>query len=84
MGDPITYAKVGGPPAGWSGLIIIDMSTGAEVPDVIEVSAVEGWLVRANRDEQGCIYADPDKPDEVATERLVGSFEIRRPAQLAA
>lgn len=78
MSDPITYAKVYGPPDDWSLLQIVDLDTGEDVRHVLEVNATEGWLVRACRNEAGMIYADPDKPDEIATERVAGRFEIRR------
>jgi len=79
MSDPITYAKAGGPPDDWHGLRVFDLDTGAEIERVEEVNAAEGWLIRANLDERGYVYPDPEKPDEIARERIKGRFEIRRP-----
>lgn len=68
MSDEITYAMVGGPPDNWKGITIIDLDTGLEACDVIEVDAGDGWLIRAARDGRGLIYAE---------EKLNGRFEIR-------
>ncbi|MCX7585018.1 hypothetical protein [Phenylobacterium sp. 58.2.17] len=78
MGEAIMYAKVDGPPDDWASLQIVDLDSGEEVHRVLEVNAGEGWLVRACRDEAGMIYTNPEKPDEIATERITGRFEIRR------
>lgn len=78
MGE-ITFAKVGGPPADWMGLRVFDKATGQEINDVIEVDTVEGYVVRHRRDERGQVYEDPENPGTVATERVLGSFAIRRP-----
>ena len=75
----LTYAIVGGPPEDWRGLVIVDLETGREVRDVVEVNSAEGWLIRFRRNEQGHVYLDPDRPDEAARERLTGKFEIRYP-----
>ncbi|KQW79717.1 hypothetical protein [Brevundimonas sp. Root1279] len=77
--EPLTYAKVDGPPSDWQGLKVIDRATGGEVSRVIEVNTVEGWLIRYRLNERGLIFSDPDRPDEAATERVEGDFEIRRP-----
>jgi len=77
VGEPITYAKVEGPPNNWFGLRIIDLDTGREVDAVIEVNTVEGWCVHYLRGADGKFYLDSS--DKVATERLVGRFEIRPP-----
>lgn len=78
MSDVITYAVVGGPPADWQGLKIIDLDTGDEVRDVVEVNTTAGWLIRAKRDASGSLMSHPQK-DEVERERLTGRFEIRQP-----
>ncbi len=77
MADRITYAKSGGPPGDWHGLLVIDLETGAEVDDVHEVNAAEGWVIRAERNDAGQLFL---RDDAVAMERLEGRFEIRRPA----
>jgi hypothetical protein len=78
-GEPITYAKAGGPPDDWHGLKIYDLDTGQEVTQAEEVNAAEGWLIRAKLNDRGMIYIDPEKGDEIARERLEGRYEIRRP-----
>jgi hypothetical protein len=74
-GTAITYAKAGEAPADRGDLHVFDLSTGAEVKDVSEVNAAEGWLIRAKRNAEGELFLDGD---EVARERIVGRFEIRR------
>lgn len=74
--DGLTYAKVGGPPADWHGLKVVDLDTGAEVADVIEVNTAEGWVISHKRDNEGRLVVDGD---EVATDRRVGRFEIKQP-----
>lgn len=76
----ITYAKVGGPPAYWHGLKVIDLDTGQEVLDVIEVDAQEGWLISYRRNAEGRFYMDPANEGQAARQRVEGRFEIRRPA----
>jgi hypothetical protein len=76
----IVYAKVDGPPDNWHGLRIIDLDTGQEVLDVIEVNAAEGWLISYKRNSAGNFFLDPAKPDEIARQRVEGRFEIRRPS----
>lgn len=81
MSEQITYAKVGGPPDDWCGLRVFDRDSGAEVLDVLEANAAEGWLIRLARDEAGEFYAVGQGGDaEAAVERLEGRFEIRRPS----
>lgn len=67
----ITYAKVGGPPANWHGLEVVDLDTGEIVRDVIEVDAVNGWLMRIK-----IPYTIHE--EGVMTERVTGNFEIRK------
>jgi hypothetical protein len=76
----ITYAKVGGPPAYWQGLKVINLDTGQEVLDVVEVDAHEGWLISYRRNAEGHIYPDPENPEQAARQRVEGRFEIRRPS----
>lgn len=76
----ITYAKVDGPPDDWMALKVIDLDAGQEVRMVLEVNTFEGWLIRNRADDGGEPLIDPDKPDEVAKERIEGRFEIIRPA----
>lgn len=78
--EPITYAKVDGPPEDWRGLKVYDIARGAEVERVIEVNAAEGWLRRYRVNENGDMFLDPDAPARAAEERIEGRFEIRRPA----
>lgn len=83
MTAPITYAKAGGPPDDWQGLRVLDLETGDEVDRVEEVNAAEGWLIRAKLNAEGMVYSDPDRPDEIARERLTGRFAlIRHPRHL--
>lgn len=77
MGE-ITFAKVDGPPAHWMGLRVFDEATGQEIKDVVECDTVEGYVVRHRRDERGQVHEDPENPGTVATERILGRFEIRR------
>lgn len=43
----------------------------------------EGFIVRCVLDDDGCIQADPSKPDEVWTERIEGEvrIDVEFPAQ---
>lgn len=81
MSEPLTYAKVDGPPDDWQVLRIFNVRTGDEMFDVCEVNAAEGWLIRAARNDAGELYLTGDPADpEIAKERVEGHFEIRRPA----
>lgn len=71
----ITYAKAGGPPSNWYDLMVVDCETGNEVTLVTEVDTVEGWIVRAVRDERGRLSLTVDGK-ELLTERLNGNFRI--------
>lgn len=75
----LSYAKVGGPPARWQKLKIIDLDTGLEVSKVVEVNTTEGWLIRYREDAEGRPFIDPEKPDQAARERVEGRFQIVRP-----
>lgn len=75
--EPITYAKVGGPPWFWRNCKVYDRATGAEVRNVREVDTVAGFAVVLDVDEAGKPKAAPGGK-EVATKRLEGDFEIRR------
>lgn len=75
---PLSYAVVGGPPDDWHGLSVFD-AVGNEVKDVIEVNAAEGWLIRHRRDDQGNVFVEGD---EVAKERITGTFTIKRPSEI--
>ncbi len=80
MSETITYAKVDGPPDDWFDLRIIDLDTGLELKDVVEVNAAKGWLIRATRNEAGELYVvGSGEGAEIARERIGGRFEIRRP-----
>lgn len=76
-GDPLTYAKIDGPPADWHGLRIFDLDTGEEIQAVLEVDTVGGWLKRHALDPDGHPVLDGD---EIQVERIEGRFEIRRPS----
>lgn len=82
MSEPLTYAKVDGPPDDWNNLIITDLATGLEVVDVHEVNATEGWLIRSTRNDAGELHVTGQ--GDVAKERIEGRFEIiRRPRPYA-
>lgn len=89
MSEPITYAKVHGPPDNWYGLEIIDLETGLKVSNVVKVDTAAGWVERLTGN---VIYDEVDvttAADEyrrfargsatLERERLRGRFEIRRP-----
>jgi hypothetical protein len=79
MGD-LTYALAGRvpDPFPFGELKVIDLDTGQEVLDVLEVNTTEGWLVSYKRDGRGFVYADPDCRDQVARQRIEGRFKIVR------
>ena len=72
---PLRYAKVGGPPHDWLGLLVLDAVTGETVQEVVEVDCDEGWLIRLAKDADGKYIHDGDR---VATERIGGQFLIVR------
>jgi hypothetical protein len=74
--EPITYAKVGGPPHDWCGLRIFNEDTGAELDHVVEINAADGWLVRYAKDERGELILEGDA---LKKERVEGNFRIERP-----
>ncbi|NFV79997.1 hypothetical protein [Magnetospirillum aberrantis] len=74
----ITYARVDGPPVNWRGCRVFDCDTGAEVKDVLEVNAAEGWLIRYVRDAGGQFVMTPDGQD-ILSERIEGRFRIVPP-----
>jgi hypothetical protein len=83
MSDKIEYAKVGGPPANWQGLRIIDLRAEREVDRVIEVNTKEGWLIKhpepleVCRGEPECPLCKTGNPgDHVRAERVEGRFLI--------
>lgn len=76
--QPITYAVVGGPPANWIGLRIIDLETGEEVDKVVEVDTRAGWVVRL-ASVNGEVLVDYRR-NRIFREAIFGSFEIRPPA----
>jgi len=71
--EAITYAKVGGPPAFWSDLKVVDQDSGAEVRHVLEVNTIEGWVLRTRHDLDGRVL---HQGGEILTERLYGRFVI--------
>jgi hypothetical protein len=80
--NTITYAKAGGPPANWCGLIIVDLDTGLTVSHVLEVDTEEGWVERFETSENGSAitYFDENNQPYLMSERIEGRFEIRRPS----
>lgn len=76
MAEPLTYAKVYGPPDTWYDCRIFDLDTGEEIDRVLEVNAAEGWVIRFAVDANGHPIRNGD---DWARERLDGRFEIRRP-----
>ncbi len=50
---PPDYWAAGGPPSDWHRYRVLDASSGEELPDVIEVDAVEGWCRRYCLDAAG-------------------------------
>ena len=75
MTDTVTYSKVDGPPYDWFRFEIINVDTSEKVQNVIEVNAVEGWLIRYVTNELGLFFL---KDGEVARERIEGNFLLRR------
>lgn len=73
MSEVVTYAKAGGPPDNWCGLLVLDRDSGEYVGEVCECDTEGGWLVRYKTDAQGNFYLDGD---EVARERLTGRFAL--------
>lgn len=41
----LNYAKVGGPPDDWLDIIVLDLETGKEIPDVIEANVDSGVVI---------------------------------------
>lgn len=72
---PITYAKVGGPPKDWVTIGIVDLSTGQQVPGVVECNTREGWIVAFALDESGNAQV---VGEELAMVRRSGQFKIVR------
>ena len=62
------YAKVGGPPSDWSKYDVVDMDTGKEVKDVIEVDCKAGWLRRYETSVRG----------DRRVERVEGNFRLKK------
>lgn len=71
----ITFARMTGPPDSWAVLEVINLLTGTQVRDVIEVDTVERYLIRYRRDPRGQLIIKGAEPDR---ERITGDFEIRR------
>lgn len=69
----ILYAKVDGPPDNWNQLAILNIETGEQVPDVLEVSADEGWVMVHVLSAKGHPMS---KNDEVIKHRIEGNFKI--------
>ncbi len=42
----IQYARVGGPPDDWNGLVVWDLARDEEIKEVREVNVAEGWVRR--------------------------------------
>lgn len=78
--EELTYAKVGGPPEEWMGLKVLDVTTGQELRDVLEVNTVEGWCVTLQRDARDhLVVAWIDGTPEPAQVRIEGVFKIIQP-----
>lgn len=73
--DILTYAKAGGPPENWHGIVILDRDTGEFVRNAIEVDAAEGWLIRYQTDDSGAYLFDAAH-QELLTERIEGRFAL--------
>lgn len=70
--SPPSYACVGGPPDRWYDLdVLLD---GAVITDVIEVNTLEGWAIRQQQDQQGCLIIENDR---VATYRHEGNYSLK-------
>lgn len=69
----LTYAKVGGPPAHWQKLEVIDNTSGKLIRDVLEVNTMEGWLTRHIRDGDDNLVLDGG---QLAKETISGRFRI--------
>lgn len=75
--DEITFAKVGGPPADWARLDVIDAATGQIVDaDVIECDTVKGYIIALKRDADGNLIVGKD--DKIETVRIEGRYQLRR------
>ena len=72
LDEPPTYARAGGPPDDWYSIRVINLDTGAEVRDVVEVDTVDGWVIQQRQAS--------DVVRKGGHVRLKGRFEIRRPS----
>lgn len=77
----ITYSKVGGPPVNWHNLKVIDLDTGKEITNVIEVDCEKEWLLRYPDKPIDFCAGDPEcakcsKKPHIRTERLTGNFTL--------
>ena len=61
------YAKVGGPPARWKRLVVLDAVTREQITDVREANAVEGWFVQVQRGAGGKLVK---RGSEAVTKRV--------------
>lgn len=64
-----TQIRVGGPPANWKDLLVVDLKTKCLVYQIKEANIAEGWIER---------YIDeiPDNLDNWPYERIHGEFAI--------
>ncbi|HEY3694086.1 hypothetical protein [Phenylobacterium sp.] len=73
--NKITYVRVGGPPADWQSIEVVDLDTGQLVEGVIEVDSDCGWLVRRASPAWSAAWQTGAAP---APERIKGRFYLRR------
>ena len=73
--DPtITYAKVGGPPADYLMVVVVDDVTNQVVENAVEVNTKEGWVVVS---VPNIIKSNGNK-DKFVLEKRFGEFIICR------
>lgn len=73
MKSTITYAKAGGPPDNWREITVLNVETGEEVVDIVEVNATEGWAVINAISENGHRIVFNGT---AVTKRIEGKFRI--------
>lgn len=70
----LTYAKAGVTPFNWWDILVIDLDTGQELHDVLEVDTAAGWAERYKKDEKGRLRHHNGVAE---TERVEGRYELR-------
>lgn len=78
QGDPITFAKVGGPPAFWYEVEVVDLASLTFLEEVSEVDTLAGYVMVPDRLPDGRVRAPFGV---VAHRRIEGRFAIVRPPE---